>query len=57
VTTWRSHAPEDVEKTALSACLELGKDEKKRLIEELSSILDQITVIAEVNTSAIPPTA
>jgi aspartyl-tRNA(Asn)/glutamyl-tRNA(Gln) amidotransferase subunit C len=56
---WRSHAdtPEDVEKTALLARLELGEDEKKQLIEELSSILDQIAVIAEVDTSAIPPMA
>ena len=49
--------PEDVEKTALLARLELGEDEKERLVEQLSSILDQIAVIAEVDTSAIPPTA
>ena len=48
---------EDVEKTALLARLELGEDEKERLVEQLSSILDQIAVIAEVDTSAIPPTA
>jgi aspartyl-tRNA(Asn)/glutamyl-tRNA(Gln) amidotransferase subunit C len=48
---------EDVEKTALLARLELGADEKERLVEQLSSILDQIAVIAEVDTSAIPPTA
>ena len=48
---------EDVEKTALLARLELDEDEKERLVEQLSSILDQIAVIAEVDTSAIPPTA
>ena len=36
--------PEDVEKTALLARLELGKDEKKRLVEQRSSILDQAAV-------------
>ena len=49
--------PEDVAKTALLARLELAEDEKERLVEQLSSILDQIAVIAEVDTSAIPPTA
>ena len=48
---------EDVEKTALLARLELDEDEKERLVEQLSSILDQIAVIVEVDTSAIPPTA
>jgi aspartyl-tRNA(Asn)/glutamyl-tRNA(Gln) amidotransferase subunit C len=49
--------PEDVEKTALLARLELSAGEKVRLVEQLSSILDQIAVIAEVDTSAIPPMA
>ena len=48
---------EDVEKTAQLARLDLKDDEKPRLVEQLSSILDQIAVIAEVDTSAIPPTA
>jgi aspartyl-tRNA(Asn)/glutamyl-tRNA(Gln) amidotransferase subunit C len=48
---------DDVEKTAQLARLDLKEDEKERLVEQLSSILDQIAVIAEVDTSAIPPTA
>ena len=47
----------DVKNTALLARLELSAGEKERLVGELSSILDQIAVIAEVDTSAIPPTA
>lgn len=46
-----------VERTAQLARLALQEDEKERLVEQLSSILDQIAVIAEVDTSAIPPTA
>jgi aspartyl-tRNA(Asn)/glutamyl-tRNA(Gln) amidotransferase subunit C len=48
---------EDVEKTAQLARLELTDDEKARLVAQLSSILDQIAVIAEVDTSAVAPTA
>lgn len=48
---------DDVEKTAQLARLDLQEDEKERLVAQLSSILDQIAVIAEVDTSAIPPTA
>lgn len=48
---------EDVEKTAQLARLDLQEEEKERLVAQLSSILDQIAVIAEVDTSAIPPTA
>ena len=48
---------DDVEKTAQLARLDLSDDEKMRLVGQLSSILDQIAVIAEVDTSAIPPTA
>ena len=48
---------DDVEKTAQLARLELSEDEKERLVVQLSSILDQIAVIAEVDTSAIAPTA
>lgn len=47
----------DVEATAQLARLDLQADEKERLVEQLSSILDQIAVIAEVDTSAIAPTA
>ena len=46
-----------VEKTAQLARLELTPEEKVRLVEQLSGILDQIAVIAEVDTSTIPPTA
>ncbi len=48
---------QDVEKTAQLARLELSPEEKERLVAQLSGILDQIAVIAEVDTSAIPPTA
>jgi aspartyl-tRNA(Asn)/glutamyl-tRNA(Gln) amidotransferase subunit C len=47
----------DVEKTAQLARLELGEDEKERMVAQLSRILDVIARIAEVDTSAIPPTA
>ena len=49
--------PEDVERTALLARLELSAEEKERLVAQLSSILDQIAVIAEVDTDTIAPTA
>ena len=48
---------DDVEKAAQLARLELSEEEKVRLVAELSGILDQIAVIASVDTSAIPPTA
>jgi aspartyl-tRNA(Asn)/glutamyl-tRNA(Gln) amidotransferase subunit C len=48
---------DDVEKAAQLARLELSDEEKVRLVGELSGILDQIAVIAAVDTSAIPPTA
>ena len=48
---------DDVEKAAQLARLELSEEEKVRLVGELSGILDQIAVIAGVDTSAIPPTA
>jgi len=35
----------------------LGEDEKERMVAQLSRILDVIARIAEVDTSAIPPTA
>jgi len=47
----------DVEKTAQLARLELGEVEKERMVAQLSRILDVIARIAEVDTSAIPPTA
>ncbi len=48
---------EDVEKTAQLTRLDLSEDEKERLVVQLSSILDQIAAIAEVDASAIEPTA
>lgn len=48
---------DDVERTAQLARLELREDEKSRLVEQLSSILDQIAVIAEAETGGLPPTA
>lgn len=46
-----------VEKTAQLARLALNEDEKERLVGQLSGILDQVAIIAEVDTDAIPPTA
>ena len=47
----------DVRETAQLARLELTPEEEERLVEQLSSILDVIAAIAEVDTSAVPPTA
>lgn len=47
----------DVERTAQLARLELNEDEKERMVEQLSHILDVIAQIAEVDTSSVPPTA
>jgi len=47
----------DVEKTSQLARIELREDEKDRLVEQLSSILDTIAAISRVDTSAVAPTA
>jgi len=49
--------PETVEHVALLARLGLTDEEKARLQDQLASILDHISVLEEVDTDAIPPTA
>jgi aspartyl-tRNA(Asn)/glutamyl-tRNA(Gln) amidotransferase subunit C len=48
---------EEVEYVAALARLGLGEDEITRMQDQLSSILDNIAVIDELDTEAIPPTA
>lgn len=47
----------DVEYVAALARLGLRDDEKERLREQLSSILDHIGVLNQLDTSSVPPTA
>jgi len=47
----------DVEHVAALARLGLRDDEKERLRQQLSSILEHIAVLNQLDTSAIPPTA
>ena len=47
----------DVEHVAHLARLGLSEDELGRLEGQLNHILDQYTVLAELDTEAIPPTA
>ena len=47
----------DVEHVASLARLGLTDDEKERLRDQLSSILDHISALDEIDTAAIPPTA
>lgn len=48
---------ETVEHIAMLARLGLSDEEKDRLAEQLSSVLDHINVLQEVDTADIPPTA
>lgn len=48
---------EDVEHVAYLARLGLTDQEKDRLAEQLSNILDTMRTIDQLDTSAIPPTA
>lgn len=48
---------ETVEHVALLARLGLTEEEKVRLQDQLSSVLDHISVLEDVDTDAIPPTA
>jgi aspartyl-tRNA(Asn)/glutamyl-tRNA(Gln) amidotransferase subunit C len=48
---------EDVEHVAYLARLGLTEEEKSRLAEQLSNILDHMQMIDRLDTSAIPPTA
>ncbi len=47
----------DVEHVAALARLGLTADEKERLRDQLSSILEHINALSELDTDAIPPTA
>jgi aspartyl-tRNA(Asn)/glutamyl-tRNA(Gln) amidotransferase subunit C len=47
----------DVEHVAALARLGLSEDEKERMREQLSSILEHIAALQEIDTSTIPPTA
>jgi len=47
----------DVEHVASLARLGLTADEKERLRDQLSSILEHINALSELDTDAIPPTA
>lgn len=46
-----------VDNTALLARLALTEEERQRLEEQLSSILEHIAVLQEADTSRVPPTA
>ena len=48
---------EEVEHVATLARLGLTEEEKERLQAQLSSILEHMAELAQVDTSAIPPTA
>ena len=48
---------ETVEHVAMLARLGLTDEEKARLQDQLSSVLDHISILEEVDTDAIPPTA
>jgi aspartyl-tRNA(Asn)/glutamyl-tRNA(Gln) amidotransferase subunit C len=48
---------ETVDNTALLARLALSEDERRRLEEQLSSILEHIAVLQEADTSGVPATA
>ena len=47
----------DVEHVATLARLGLSQDEKERLSQQLSSILEHISVLNRLDVSQIPPTA
>jgi aspartyl-tRNA(Asn)/glutamyl-tRNA(Gln) amidotransferase subunit C len=48
---------EEVDHVALLARLGLAPDERERMREQLSSILEHISLLDEIDTEAIPPTA
>lgn len=50
-------SPEVVDHVALLARLGLTNEERERMREQLSSILDHVERLQEVDTEAIPPTA
>jgi aspartyl-tRNA(Asn)/glutamyl-tRNA(Gln) amidotransferase subunit C len=48
---------EEVDHVALLARLGLAPDERERMRDQLSSILEHISLLEEIDTEAIPPTA
>lgn len=48
---------QDVEHVAHLARLGLTEEEKERLVQQLSNILEAMRVIDQLDTSTIPPTA
>jgi aspartyl-tRNA(Asn)/glutamyl-tRNA(Gln) amidotransferase subunit C len=48
---------EEVEHVALLARLGLRSEERERMRDQLSSILEHISLLEEIDTEAIPPTA
>lgn len=48
---------QEVDHIAELARLELTEDEKNRYREQLSAVLDYITMLQELDTEAIPPTS
>lgn len=52
-----SLSPQDVEKIAALARLELTAEEKARYQEQLSAILDYAERLNELDTDDVPPTA
>lgn len=50
-------SPEEVDHVAMLARLGLTPEERERMREQLSSILEHIGRLQELDTEAIPPTA
>ena len=48
---------EEVDHVALLARLGLRSEERERMRDQLSSILEHISLLDEIDTEAIPPTA
>lgn len=48
---------EEVDHVAMLARLGLTPDEREQMRDQLSSILDHISMLNEIDTEAIPPTA
>jgi aspartyl-tRNA(Asn)/glutamyl-tRNA(Gln) amidotransferase subunit C len=48
---------EEVDHVALLARLGLSREERERMRDQLSSILEHISLLEEIDTEAIPPTA
>ncbi len=48
---------DEVDHVAMLARLGLAPDERERMRDQLSSILDHISLLDEIDTESIPPTA